>query len=255
MPPIQTLRRALAATVLAACAAAPALAEPAELGVVVRLADDARLPPAAMMQVELLDVSRADAAATTLSARSYRIDSLPVEIRLPYDTDDVDARMSYAVAASVAMDGKTVLRTTTAFPALTRNAPERPEIVLEQIAPVAMEGDMPSIAGIPWQVSEIGGRLLVVEDAPTLAFDADGSFAMYGGCNRFTGSAEIGAGTISFPEAFAGTRMMCPEPRMALEQSMIDAVGAATGYVRNGSLLSLTNAAGVTVLRLNERPE
>ncbi|MBR9893781.1 META domain-containing protein [bacterium] len=255
MSPTQTLRRGLAATFIAACAAAPALAEPADLNVVVRLADGATLPPEAMMQVELLDVSRADAASTTLAARSYRIDSLPAEIRLPYETDDVDARMSYAVAATVAMDGTTVLRTTTSFPALTRNAPERPEIVLEQIAPIAMEADMPGIAGIPWQVSEIRGRLLVVEDAPTLAFDAEGNFAMYGGCNRFTGTAEIGAGTISFPEAFAGTRRMCPEPRMKLEQDMVDAVGAATGYVRNGSLLSLTNEAGVTVLRLNERPE
>ena len=114
---------------------------------------------------------------------------------------------------------------------------------------------MLGIAGIPWQASEIGGRLLVVEDAPTLAFDAEGNFAMFGGCNRFTGTAEIGAGTISFPEAFAGTRRMCPEPRMTLEQNMVEAVGAATGYVRNGGLLSLTNEAGVTVLRLDERPE
>jgi putative lipoprotein len=251
----KTLRRGLAATFLAACAAAPALAEPAELDVVVRLADGAALPPEARMQVELLDVSRADAASTTLAARSYRIDSLPAQIRLPYETDDVDARMSYAVSASIAMDGTTVLRTTTSFPALTRNAPERPEIVLEQVAPVAMEADMQGIAGIPWQVSEIGGRLLVVEDAPTLVFDAEGNFAMYGGCNRFTGTAEISAGTISFPGAFAGTRRMCPEPRMTLEQTMVDAVGTVTGYVRNGSLLSLTNAAGVTVLRLTERPE
>ncbi|MBY6004293.1 META domain-containing protein [Salipiger bermudensis] len=255
MKPISTLRRGLAAATLAAFTTLPASAEPADLNVVVRLADGATLPPEAMMQVSLLDVSRADAPAIPLAARAYRIDTLPAAIRLPYDTDDVDERMSYAVSASISMDGKTVLRTTTSFPALTRDAPERPEIVLEQIAPVMMESDMPGIAGIPWQATEIGGRLLVVEDAPTLAFDADGRFALFGGCNRFTGSAEIGAGTISFPEAFAGTRRMCPEPRMTLEQTMIDALGAATGYVRNGSLLSLTNEAGVTVLRFNERPE
>ena len=250
---IQTLSRgiALAALIAAPFAGGPAMAEMRDLPVVVHLQEGATLPPEALLQVELLDVSRADAPSVTVAARDYRVESLPVEVRLPYDSAEIDPRMRYVVAAKVAEGERVLLRTTAAYPALTREAPERPEIVLE-----AMSEAMPAgIAGVEWQAFEVGGRMLVVEDAPTIAFMPDGGFAMYGGCNRFAGTAELGAGTIAFPEAIAGTRRMCPEPRMKLEQDMVEAIRATTGYLRTGKTLSLTNAAGVVTMRLTERPE
>ncbi|MCA0922593.1 META domain-containing protein [Pseudooceanicola nanhaiensis] len=241
----KTLTRSLALAAL--IAGGPAMAETVELPVVVHLQEGATLPSDTLLQVELLDVSRADAPSTTISAREFRIDSLPAEIRLPYDTDAIDPRMRYVVAAKVAEGDTLLLRTTTSYPALTQDAPERPEIVLEAMTS--------GISGVEWQAFELGGRMLVVEDAPTIAFTQEGGFAMYGGCNRFVGTAEMSAGKITFPDAIAGTRRMCPEPRMQLEQDMVEAVKASTGYVRYGKNLSLTNAAGVVTMRLTERPE
>ena len=57
------------------------------------------------------------------------------------------------------------------------------------------------------------------------------------------------------PANFAGTMMACPENGERLERNTLDALKAATGYIRHGSNLALTNEAGVTVLRLREMPE
>ncbi|NIY94895.1 META domain-containing protein [Salipiger sp. HF18] len=238
--------------VCCALAGGTAVAEPAELPVIVRLADGATLPPDATLEVSLLDVSRADAPSVTISERDYKISELPVEIRLPYESDKIDERMSYIVSGKVAVGDTVLLRTTTAYSALTREAPERPEIELEQVATLAAT---PRISGVEWAAFEIGGRMLVAEDPPTIAFLDDGSFSMYGGCNTFRGKAEMGNGTLRIREPFAGTKRLCPEPRMELEKTMVDALNATRGYVRVDNRLSLTNEAGVTTLRLTERPE
>lgn len=238
--------------VCCALAGGAAVAEPAELPVIVRLADGATLPPDATLEVSLLDVSRADAPSVTISERDYKISELPVEIRLPYESDKIDERMSYIVSGKVAVGDTVLLRTTTAYSALTREAPERPEIELEQVATLAAT---PRISGVEWAAFEIGGRMLVAEDPPTIAFLDDGSFSMYGGCNTFRGKAEMGNGTLRIREPFAGTKRLCPEPRMELEKTMVDALNATRGYVRVDNRLSLTNEAGITTLRLTERPE
>jgi putative lipoprotein len=88
----------------------------------------------------------------------------PASIRLPYDGEAIDARMTYVVAARVMSGGTVHLRTTTAYPVLTRNAPESVAIVLEKTggpAPTASAG--PRISGVPWAVTEIGGRALIAE--------------------------------------------------------------------------------------------
>ncbi|MCA0846010.1 YbaY family lipoprotein [Salipiger thiooxidans] len=238
--------------VCCALAGGAAVAEPAELPVIVRLADGATLPPDATLEVSLLDVSRADAPSVTISERDYKISELPVEIRLPYDSDKIDERMSYTVSGKVAVGDTVLLRTTTSYSALTRGAPERPEIELEQVASLAAT---PRISGVEWAAFEIGGRMLVAEDPPTIAFLDDGSFSMYGGCNTFRGQAEMGDGTLRIKEPFTGTKRLCPGPRMELEKTMVDALNATRGYVRVDNRLSLTNEAGVTTLRLTERPE
>ncbi|WP_353474760.1 META domain-containing protein [Salipiger sp. H15] len=251
----RTLSRGLGLAALLAClGGAPAMAGTVDLPVVVRLAEGATLPPDALLEVELLDGSRADAPSIVISAGRYRIEVLPAIIKLPYDDARIDPRMSYIVSAKVAQEGTVLLRTTTAFPAITRDAPARPEIVLEQTGTMPA-AEAPRITGVEWAAFEIGGRMLVTEDPPSMAFNDDGGFSMYGGCNRFTGRAEIGAGTLAIVQPLAGTRRACPEPRMKLDQDMIAALAQTTGYVRTGKNLSLTNAAGVTVLRLTERPD
>ncbi|WP_162798565.1 YbaY family lipoprotein [Sulfitobacter sp. SK012] len=214
------------------------------------------LPPDAILEVELLDTSLADAPSIRMSSQRFKLDAVPRTVAIGYDTDLIDERFTYTVAAKVISDGRVLFRSTTATPVLTRDAPRSAELVLEMMPKKTSSNPSgQSIFGIAWAVYEIAGRMLVAEDPPTLAIDQDGKFGLYGGCNRYTGTLAASGGVFSMPDNFAGTMMACPGAREKLERDTLEALGAATGYQRSGSNLALTNDAGVTVLRFREMPE
>ncbi|MBE1297350.1 MAG: META domain-containing protein [Rhodobacteraceae bacterium] len=214
------------------------------------------LPPDAILEVELLDTSRADAPSARLSSQRFKIAGVPRTVEIAYDTDLIDERNTYTVAARIISDDRVMFRSTTATPVLTRGASDSAELVLEMI-PRRARGNDPdqSIYDIAWEVYEIAGRMLIAENPPSLTIDLDGQFGLYGGCNRFTGTLDATNGKFSMPDNFAGTKMACPEDREKLEQDTIKALSAAVGYVTNGTNLALRNAAGATVLRLRKFPE
>lgn len=164
--------------------------------------------------------------------------------------------MTYVVAARVVSGGTVYLRTTEAYPVLTRNAPESLAIELAKAgSPTSPPSARQRITGVPWAATEISGRALIADDPPTIVFLDDGTFAMFGGCNRFRGRARLSDGRTTFVEPIAGTRRACPPPRMNLEDSILGALKSTVGYERNASLLSFTNEAGVVVVRFRGAPE
>lgn len=235
--------------------ASTGLAETMHLDTTITYRERIALPPNAVLEVELLDTSRADAPSVRLSLQRFRLTGVPRTVEIAYDTDLIDERFTYTVAAKIISEGRELFRSTTATPVLTRGAPNSTELVLEMM-PRQTEGDTAdqSIYGTIWTVYEIAGRIVVAEDPPTLALDQGGQFGLYGGCNRFSGSLDAGNGSFNMPENFAGTMMACPEDRERLERDTLEALSAATGYVRNGSNLALANEAGVSILRLREMP-
>ena len=210
-------------------------------------------PPDAVLEVELLDTSRADAVSVRLSSQRFKLTGVPTTVEIAYDKDLIDERFTYTVAAKIISDGRVMFRSTTATPVLTRGAADSAELVLEMMPRKAESNDADqSIYGIAWEIYEISGRMLIADNPPSLTLDHDGQFGLYGGCNRFTGTLTAADGEFSMPENFAGTMMTCPEKRERLEKDTLQALSTATGYVRNGLNLALTNEAGVTVLRLRE---
>lgn len=231
-----------------ALAGGKAVAETGALTITVTRADDAAVPADAVLDLALLDVSRADAPAVTVASQRFRVTGWPARVRLRYDRGAIDPRMEYRVVARLLSGERVLLRTTTAYPVLTRGASDSVRIALESAgAPAAEASPGPGLAGITWEASEIGGRALVADDPPTLAFLDDGTFAMFGGCNRFRGKAAPADGRVGFPQPITGTMKVCPPPRMALEQAMLAALGSTAGYRREGPLLALTDRAGVVV--------
>ena len=245
----------IAAPLVALLLASTGIAETMHLETTVTYRERIALPPNAVLEVELLDTSRADATSVRLSLQRFRLTGVPRTVEIAYDADLIDKRFTYTVAAKIISEGRVLFRSTTATPVLTRGAPNSAELVLEMM-PRRTDGDEvdQSIHGITWAVYEIAGRLLVAEDPPTLTLDRGGQFGLYGGCNRFSGSLDAGNGSFRMPENFAGTMMACPEERERLERDTLEALSAATGYVRNGPNLALTNEAGVPILRLREMP-
>jgi putative lipoprotein len=113
-----------------------------------------------------------------------------------------------------------------------------------------VQAEVPDLTGTDWHVLEIRGDAVTVDPLPEVSFFEEGSFAAWAGCNRFRGGYTRDGASITVPAAVAGTMMACPAPFDTLERGMIDAMISATGLALDGTTLVLTDAAGVTVLRL-----
>jgi heat shock protein HslJ len=76
----------------------------------------------------------------------------------------------------------------------------------------------------------------------TLEFhqDAGGGLRMGGksGCNRYTAGVTVIDDALTF-SPIAGTRMMCPDPQMAVEDAYLQALGSVSRYGEQGDQLVL----------------
>lgn len=224
----------------------PAMANDETLSGTVTYLDRRAVPPGAVLSVELVDVSRADAASVRISSRLYLVDHVPFSFDLVYDSSLIEDRLTYAVQAKISLNGKALYRSTTHYPALTRNAPEQVDVVVERMSATAS----PGLEG-SWEVFEMAGRMLVSEKRPSISFSPDGMVGIDSTCNTYRGPVTISASSISFSDKMAGTLMACAPPYDKLESDMLAILPQVTGWLRSGDQLALTNESGVSVLRLS----
>jgi uncharacterized lipoprotein YbaY len=83
------------------------------------------LPPEAVIQVQLLDVSKADAPATLIASQTIEAkgQQAPIPFALTYDPAAIDPKNLYTVAASIKVGGELQWISTTVYPVLTRGNP------------------------------------------------------------------------------------------------------------------------------------
>lgn len=205
------------------------------------------LPPGAILDVELVDASRADTSSTRISSRRYAIDHVPFSFELAYDSLLIDERYSYAIQARISVDEKLMYINTTRYPALTRNAPEQVNVVVDLLP----KPTSPGLEGSDWDVYEMTGRMLVSEKRPSISFEPDGIVGIDTSCNKFHGPIEVSGSSVRFSDKMAGTMRACASPYDKLEQDILAILPQVTGWLQSGNQLALTNAAGVTVLRLS----
>jgi uncharacterized lipoprotein YbaY/heat shock protein HslJ len=90
-----------------------------------------RLPPNAVFEAILQDVSRADAPAVELGrVETTDPDGPPYNFRIVYDRDAINDRQIYAVRAAIRVDGRLMFTTDTFHPVLTGGAPDTVEIMM-----------------------------------------------------------------------------------------------------------------------------
>lgn len=207
------------------------------------------VPPGAVLEVRLADVSRMDVAAAMLSLQRFALDRVPFAFALTYDDALIEPAMSYAVQAEILHGGDVLYRSTQVYPVLTRGAGDSVDIVVARVA--AGVPDSPAgLEGTRWRVSDIRGRALIADKRPSIRFLDGGEFGADSGCNQYVGTAAIESGAIRFPQAMAGTRMACPDPYGTLERDFIAALHEVAAYLRDGDNLALLDQAGNPVLRL-----
>ncbi|MCB0158156.1 MAG: YbaY family lipoprotein, partial [Caldilineaceae bacterium] len=92
------------------------------------------LPPDAVVRVQLIDVSLADAPAQVLGEQVItRPGQVPVPFAVAYNPDAIDSRNRYAVQAEIFDgDGNRLFRNTTTVPVITGDNPVTDvEVVVE----------------------------------------------------------------------------------------------------------------------------
>lgn len=217
-------------------AAAPAVAELRDLEGSVTYRQRIALPPEAQVVVQLVDVSIADAKSLVLGAVTIKPEGqVPVDFRLTYDDAMVVERGRYAVQATIQHQGQVLFRTTQNFAALNNDAPEKVDVMLEQMpSPQVLD-----LTGQSWQVVMIEGRWIRDAALPNMVFDADGRVAGSGGCNQFQGAYEATVTGLDFGPLIS-TRMACVDPVGQRELDFLAALErVATASMQNGLLVFL----------------
>lgn len=221
------------------------------------------LPPDAVVTVQLLDVSLADAPSETLAEQTIRTDErqVPIPFRLTYDPFDVHPRMRYAVRATVRDgEGRMTWTTDTAYPVLTQNAPmDDVEIELVQVASAPREvlvgGDR--LLGTSWRLSELNqgsGMTQPEGDAPfTLAFASDGSYSGQADCNRYGGTFRVeGDDRLTLSQGLS-TLAACPSGTSS--NAFFRSFNGVTRFIVDGDRLILSGSGGTLLFRRHEKGE
>lgn len=208
------------------------------------------LPPGAEVEVQLQDISKADAGATVLATVLITPQGgPPYNFAIEYDPSSIDKRMRYALRASISM-GERLLFTSTDYIDPFKGNPV--EILVRRV-PGEVRREGPPLEGTVWVLATLAG-----EPAPAGAggktvdiqfSDDEKRAAGFSGCNRYTGSYALeGLSQHGSPlqlGPMAGTRMACPDGA-ELERDYLQALGRVNAFRLEGDTLSLL--AGPEVL-------
>ena len=95
------------------------------------------LPPTAVIQVQLLDVSLADAPSKVIAEDKITLGDrqVPVPFELKFDPSAIDPKHAYSVSAKIMVDGELRFASDQSHPVLTRGNPNKVEIVVKQVTP------------------------------------------------------------------------------------------------------------------------
>ena len=225
------------------------------------------VPPGAVFEATLQDVSRADAPAQVVSRLTmHGVGNPPYAFVLPYRPEQLSAGHRYAVRTTLKAGGELLFTSDTHVPAL--QAGNDPLRIVMVRAPAgakaeaghdhaAMHQDTGGLTGVHWTLVELGGQPVTrpegAKHEPHLMFEPGaGRYHGTGGCNRVSGSYQLEGTALTLGPA-AATMMMCPPPVMAVEDPMLKMLGTVKGAVRQDDTLSLTDASGTVVARFRAK--
>ena len=212
------------------------------------------LPPGAEVEVQLLDISKADALATVLASLIMTPEGgPPYAFAIAYDPAAIDQRMRYALRATISMQDKLLFTTTDYIDPFSGN----PVDVLVRRAPSPPQQSGPTLEEQPWVLQTLAGEPagMGAGDKPLdIQLQADGMrVAGFSGCNRYSGSyARDGVSQHGSPLQFglmAGTMMACAGGG-EIEQKYLQMLTKVTAFrLTNGSLSLLAGAEVLATYR------
>jgi len=117
-------------------------------------------------------------------------------------------------------------------------------------APAAAQDEpSPSIEGPVWELLSIGEA---AADTPASMSLADGTAAIFGGCNSFFGSYTLDGQSLTFDDNLTSTLVECEPEVMEQERAYIAALGDVASYAVQDDVLDLLDDGGGQVLSFEE---
>jgi putative lipoprotein len=207
------------------------------------------LPPGAEVEVQLQDISRADAMATVLATVVLTPEGgPPYDFSIEYDPSRIDERMRYALRATISVGDKLMFTSTDYIDPFAGNPVQ---VLVRRVAEPVQRADR-SLAGRPWALQALGGESAGqgADGKPlTIEFEADSMRAAgFSGCNRYSGGYSRGGvtqhGSPLQLGPMAGTMMACARGG-ELEQAYLQMLAKVTAFRLEGDTLSLLAGADV----------
>jgi putative lipoprotein len=95
------------------------------------------LPPQAVVEVQLQDVSLADAAAKVIAEQKFTLGNrqVPLPFTLKYDPGKIDLKHSYAVRAQISTAGELKFATDQVYKVITQGNPSKVDLILKPAKP------------------------------------------------------------------------------------------------------------------------
>ena len=200
------------------------------------------LPPDAVVEVQLLDVSRQDAPSIIIAAASFptRDRQVPIPFTLSYDPSKIIEKHSYAVRAVIRSEGTVIFMSTSRYSVITHGNLSRADLMLMRVGRTNAGTDV--LVGTAWSLEDLGGAGVMDRVPATLVFSADGAVTGTASCNQFHSTVTVLTGSVTF-NPLATTRKMCAEAVMHQEARYVEALRAADRFEVKGEFLSI-HAAG-----------
>ena len=155
-----------------------------------------RLPPEAVLEVTVEDVSRADAPAPVIGrTRVEPAGAPPIPFAVEVDPADVEAHRRYSLRGRISVGGAPWFVTDQVYPVLDGGPDGAVTLLLRRVSsrpPVA--GDSGGLRGAPWHLITQDGFPVDPQRSvriPQLHFLEAGRLAGTGGCNRFIGTYRV----------------------------------------------------------------
>ena len=128
------------------------------------------------------------------------------------------------------------------------------------VAEISTDNEMPSadfseFAGT-WRLVSLGnGERLAADQAPRIRFEGD-NVGGKAGCNSYTGGKNTDASSPALFGPMAATRMMCPDPQMAIENAYLKALSDVRSVRLDGASLVMAweNSEGAGELVFEPAP-
>ena len=106
------------------------------------------LPPDAVFEATLEDVSRADAPSVVVAGTRLSAPSVPIQFSIGYDPARIEANRRYVVRARITSNGQLMFSTDTAAPVLGAAAVRHVELLLVRAGSAARAGDTRRMRGL-----------------------------------------------------------------------------------------------------------